>query len=225
MDHHAVHGCKALSAFDPHTPEETEAGRLLFAGPCDFVAGAATLDRLPDTTLPEVAFIGRSNVGKSSLINALTGRSGLARASVTPGRTQQINFFNLSRQLMLVDLPGYGYAQAPRAVVDAWMDLVTSYLRNRQVLRRTCLLIDARHGLKDVDHTMLSLLDQAGVATLAVLTKSDKITDTAIRAVHQETLAGLEGHPAAAPLVIATASTTGHGIPELRATLAGLAKL
>lgn len=225
MDHHAHHGRKALSALDALTPEDIEAGRLLFAAPCDFVAAAATLDRLPNTTLPEVAFIGRSNVGKSSLINALTGRNGLARASVTPGRTQQINFFNLAKRLMLVDLPGYGYAQAPRAVVDAWMDLVTSYLRNRQALRRTCLLVDARHGLKDVDHTMLSLLDQAGVATLAVLTKTDKITDTAIKAVHQETLAGLEKHPAAAPLVIATASTTGHGMTELRATLAGLAKL
>lgn len=224
MDDHAHHGRKTLSVFDALTPEAIERGRLLFAGPCDFVAGAARLDRLPDDSLPEVAFIGRSNVGKSSLINALTGRNGLARASVTPGRTQQINFFNLAKRLMLVDLPGYGYAQAPRAVVDAWMDLVTSYLRHRQVLRRTCLLIDARHGLKAVDHTMLSLLDQAGVATLAVLTKIDKITDTAAKAVHQETLTGLEAHPAAAPLVLATAATTGYGISELRATLAGLAE-
>lgn len=224
MDDHAHHGCKTLTTFDALTREEIETGRLLFASPCDFVAGAASLDRLPDSSLPEIAFIGRSNVGKSSLINALTGRNGLARASVTPGRTQQINFFNLGKRLMLVDLPGYGYAQAPRAVVDAWMDLVTSYLRHRQVLRRTCLLIDARHGLKDVDHTMLSLLDQAGVATLTVLTKIDKITDTAIKAVHQETLAGLEEHPAAAPLVLATAATTGHGIPALRGTLAGLAE-
>ncbi|MEZ5648354.1 MAG: ribosome biogenesis GTP-binding protein YihA/YsxC [Alphaproteobacteria bacterium] len=210
---------------DDLTPEDLEAGRRLFAAPCKFTAGAATEARLPPTSLPEVAFIGRSNVGKSSLINALTGRNALARASVTPGRTQQINFFNLGERLILADLPGYGFAKAPRSVVDAWMTLVSSYLRYRETLQRTCLLNDARHGIKDSDTTMLSLLDQAGIATLVVLTKVDKVNEMQTTTTRQDILVHLKSHPAAAPLVLATSATTGEGIAELRARLAGLAKV
>ena len=154
---------------------ELEAGRLLFAGACDFVAGAATVAQLPPLGLPEVAFAGRSNVGKSSLINALTGRKALARVSHTPGRTQQINFFSLADRLMLVDLPGYGYAAVSKQKVANWTGLIEDYLKGRPQLKRVCLLIDARHGLKETDKAAMELMDSSAVVYQVVLTKADKL--------------------------------------------------
>src|SRR5690554_1177999 len=161
-------------------PALLEAGRRLFAQPCTFVAGVAELAQLPPARLPEVAFAGRSNVGKSSLINALTGRNQLARISRTPGRTQQINMFDLGGRLMLVDLPGYGFAQAPKAKVDAWQRLIRTYLRGRPVLMRTCVLIDARHGPKPVDLEFMTMLGEAAVAYQLVLTKVDLVRQGAL---------------------------------------------
>jgi len=200
-----------------------EAGRLLFAKSCDFVAGTATLDRLPPPTLPEVAFAGRSNVGKSSLINALTGRNSLARTSNTPGRTQQINFFELGGRLMLVDLPGYGFAQAPKAQVAEWNNLVDTYLKGRVPLRRTCLLIDSRHGLKDVDREVMVMLDKAAASYQVVLTKADKIKASALDAVCEAVSAELARHLAAHPVILPTSSESGLGIAELRAALTDFA--
>ncbi|MEO5338149.1 MAG: ribosome biogenesis GTP-binding protein YihA/YsxC [Magnetospirillum sp. WYHS-4] len=200
-----------------------EEGRRLFAGPCAFVLGAAGLDQIPGDALPEVAFAGRSNVGKSSLINALTGRSTLARTSDTPGRTQQVNFFNLGDRLMLADLPGYGYAQAPKPLVERWTRLVKTYLKGRAPLRRCCMLIDARHGIKDVDREVMGMLDKAAVVYQVVLTKADKIKAPELEALIERTRAELAKHPAAHPDVLATSSREGRGIPELRAQLAALA--
>ena len=200
-----------------------ERGRRLFAGPCIFVAGAATLAALPAGHRPEVAFAGRSNVGKSSLLNALTGRKALARVSDTPGRTQQINFFRLGDRLDLVDLPGYGYAQAPKQRVASWTRLVGDYLRGRPNLRRVCLLVDCRHGLKDADRQALDLLDEAAVVYQAVLTKADKLTSEAVDAARRSMTSALARRTAAHPQVLVTSSTTGQGIPELRAELATLA--
>ncbi len=200
-----------------------EAGRKLFAQTCDFVTGAASHDGLPAAELVEVAFAGRSNVGKSSLINALTGRRTLARTSNTPGRTQQINFFDLGGRLMLVDLPGYGYARAPRAEIDAWTDLVNGYLVGRPTLRRICLLIDARHGAKDNDRRVMAMLDTAAVTYQAVLTKADKVKPAALEDV-VATLGGeLARHAAAHPEIAVTSAQSGDGIADLRATLAALA--
>jgi len=200
-----------------------EAGRLLFAQECRFVAGTATLDRLPPEALPEVAFAGRSNVGKSSLINALTGRNTLARTSVTPGRTQQINFFDLGGRLMLVDLPGYGYAQAPKHLVKQWTGLVNDYLRGRPGLRRVCILIDSRHGLKDVDREAMAMLDTAAVVYQVVLTKADKIKAAELERVRAAVAGAIARRPAAHPEIAVTSSREGTGIPELRAALAALA--
>lgn len=199
-----------------------EAGRLLFAKECRFVTGMARLDQMPASKMAEVAFAGRSNVGKSSLINALTGRNTLARASNTPGRTQQINFFNLDDRLMLADLPGYGYAQAPKDDVAKWTRLVFDYLRGRPVLRRTCLLIDSRHGLKDNDREAMTLLDKAAVPYQVVFTKIDKIKASELEAVMAATDAEIRKRPAAYPIMIATSSEKGTGIPELRAALTAL---
>ncbi len=185
--------------------------------------GAATLDILPPAALPEIAFAGRSNVGKSSLINALTGRSTLARTSVTPGRTQQLNFFDLGRRLMLVDLPGYGYAQAPKHLVANWTRLVNDYLRGRTVLRRACVLIDSRHGLKDVDREVMAMLDGAAVVYQVVLTKADKITAAELDRVRAEVAGAIAKRPAAHPEILATSAREGVGIAELRAALAALA--
>ena len=200
-----------------------EAARRLFAQPCRFVAGAVRLDQLPAAELPEAAFAGRSNVGKSSLINALVGQRALARISATPGRTRQINLFDLGRRLMLADLPGYGYARAPKREVAAWTELVRDYLRGRASLRRVCLLVDARHGLMAADRPVAAMLDAAGVAYQIVLTKADRLTAAAAAERIAAIAATLARHPAAHPEVIATSARSGQGIEALRAALAALA--
>ena len=200
-----------------------EAGRLLFARPCDFIAGAARPEAVPEPELPEIAFAGRSNVGKSSLINALTGRKTLARTSNTPGRTQQINFFRLGGRLVLVDLPGYGYARAAKARVADWTRLVNGYLKGRAGLRRVCLLVDARHGLKDVDRAIMTMLDQAAVVYQVVLTKADKTGAAELAGRIAATAVEIKGRVAAHPATLATSAETGAGLAELRAELAALA--
>lgn len=203
--------------------EAIELGRLLFSQDCQFVIGCARLDQVPDAALPEIAFAGRSNVGKSSLINALVGHKALARTSNTPGRTREINFFDLGRRLMLADLPGYGYARVSKDQVKQWTGLVNAYLKGRANLRRTCVLIDSRHGLKDSDHSVMAMLDKSAQPYQVVLTKCDKIKATAL-ATLTETIGGeLAAHPAAHPEIIATSSRKTTGIGELRATLAKLA--
>ena len=181
-----------------------------------FLRGVAALDGLPPFTLPEIAFAGRSNVGKSSLINALCGRSTVARTSNTPGRTQELNFFDVCGRLVMVDMPGYGFAKAPKDKVDAWKRLVNGYLRGRPTLRRCMMLIDSRHGLKDVDREMMTMLDKAAVVYQIVLTKTDKLSETELAAVSQRTREEIVSHVAAHPTLILTSSEKGHGIPELR---------
>jgi GTP-binding protein len=200
-----------------------ELGRRLFARPCRFVAGAATADALPPAALPEIAFAGRSNVGKSSLLNALVGQKALARTSNTPGRTQQLNFFELGGALTLVDLPGYGYARAPKESAAGWTRLTQSYLKGRTTLRRLCLLIDARHGLKDSDREIMALLDRTAVSYQAVLTKIDKVKPAELEALRAALAPELARHVACHPDIVATSAVTGAGIPELRAALAALA--
>jgi GTP-binding protein len=200
-----------------------EAGRRLFAQPCAFVAGVADLARLPPAGLPEVAFAGRSNVGKSSLINALTGRGQLARISQTPGRTQQINLFDLGGRLMLVDLPGYGFALAPKPKVDAWQKLVRTYLRGRSSLARACVLVDARHGLKEADRGFMTMLGEVAVAYQLVLTKVDQVRQGALEELVESLEAELARKPGAHPGVVATSAREGTGIARLRAALALLA--
>jgi len=202
-----------------------EAGRLLFAQEARFLLAAVGADQVPASDLPEVAFAGRSNVGKSSLVNALTGRRTLARTSNTPGRTQQLIFFDLGGRLMLVDLPGYGYAKAPKGDVERWTRLTRDYLKGRPQLRRILLLIDSRHGLKDVDRAVMRELDAAAVSYQLVLTKSDKLKAGALNARLQETAAELAKHVAAHPEIAVTSSEKSEGIEELRAALADLAAL
>ncbi len=204
--------------------EALERGRLLFALPCLFVIGAARIDQAPDGALTEVGFGGRSNVGKSSLVNALTGRRTLAKTSNTPGRTQQLNFFDLGERLMLADLPGYGYAKAPKSTVERWTRLVNLYLRGRVSLRRVLLLIDARHGIKDVDRRVMSMLDKAAVSYQVILTKCDKLNPMPLEERIAATALELTKHSAAHPEVLATSARTGAGIPELRSALAALSR-
>lgn len=200
--------------------EAREKGRLLFAGPVDFVKGVVAMSGLPPADRLEVCFAGRSNVGKSSLINALTGRKTLARASNTPGRTQEINYFALGAERYLVDLPGYGYAEAPLAIVAKWQALLKQYLAGRQTLRRAFVLIDARHGVKAVDEEILKLLDRSAVTYQAVLTKVDKINREERAAVIEQVKGALAKHPAAYPEIIVTSSEKGEGIETLRAVIA-----
>ena len=198
-----------------------ERARRLFAGPIEFLKSAPELRFLPDPTAPEIAFAGRSNVGKSSLLNELTNRNKLARTSNTPGRTQELNFFDVGSplQIRLVDMPGYGFADAPKDMVKRWRFLINDYLRGRQVLKRALVLIDSRHGIKDVDRDVMGMLDDAAVSYHLVLTKSDKVKPSALGALYETTMIDAAKHPAAHPAIFTTSSETGSGIPELRTAI------
>jgi len=239
MGDHAAHGGKGLTgggaggeqlagdaaeAANADAAQAMEAGRLLFAQECRFIAGAAKLEQIPAGGLPEVCFAGRSNVGKSSLVNALTSRRTLAKVSHTPGRTRQVNFFELGGRLVLTDLPGYGYARAAKQQVADWTRLVSLYLVGRSTLRRALLLIDARHGPKDVDRGVMATLDKAAVSYQVVLTKVDQLRPAELVERRALTAAELARHPAAHPDVIATSAATGEGVAVLRAVLAALAE-
>ncbi len=205
-------------------PDEAslERGRKLLTGEVEFLKGVVAMSGLPDADRPEICFAGRSNVGKSTLINALTGRKALARASNTPGRTQEVNFFTVGDSHYLVDLPGYGFANAPVAVVARWQALLKSYLSGRANLRRAFVLVDARHGIKSVDEDIMNLLDSAAVTFQAVLTKADKVKEAERDKVLDQVRTRLAAHPAAFPELIVTSSEKGWGIPTLRATIAGI---
>ena len=199
-----------------------ERARKLFSGPIDFLKSAPQLQHLPDPTVPEIAFAGRSNVGKSSLINAVTNRSKLARASNTPGRTQELNYFDVGRDPLvfrLVDMPGYGFAEAPKDMVKRWRFLINDYLRGRQVLKRVLVLVDARHGLKGVDRDVMKMLNDAAVSYHLVLTKSDKVKPTELAKTIDGIRTEAAKHPAAHPLILPTSSETGSGISELRTAI------
>ena len=200
---------------------QKEQARRIFAGPITFLRSAPSLQFLPETVVNEVAFAGRSNVGKSSLLNALTNRNALARTSNTPGRTQELNFFDVGEPLLfrLVDMPGYGYAKAPKDVMKQWRFLVNDYLRGRAALKRTLLLIDARHGIKDVDRDIMKMLDDAAVSYRIVLTKTDKIKASELAEVTARTIAEARTRPAAHPEIIATSSEKGMGLAELRSAV------
>jgi GTP-binding protein len=201
--------------------ELEERARKLFAGPIEFLKSVPELKFLPDPDVPEIAFAGRSNVGKSSLLNALTNRRALARTSNTPGRTQELNFFEVGQpaRIRLVDMPGYGFAEAPKDLVKRWRFLVNDYLRGRAVLKRALVLIDARHGLKEVDREVLHMLDEAAVSYHLVLTKGDKVKPTALGALYETTALEAAKHPAAHPAIFTTSSETGSGIAELRTAI------
>ena len=201
--------------------EIAERARKLFAGPIDFLKSAPGLEFLPNPDVPEIAFAGRSNVGKSSLLNALTNRKGLARTSNTPGRTQELNFFDVGQplQLRLVDMPGYGFAEAPKDLVKRWKHLVNDYLRGRAVLKRALVLVDSRHGLKPPDREMMEMLDTAAVNYQLVLTKADKVKPTELATTLEQTKAEARKHPAAHPRIFTTSSETGSGIAELRTAI------
>ena len=204
---------------EPANEELAEAARKLFSGPIDFLKSAPQLEHLPPPDVPEIAVAGRSNVGKSSLINALTNRSKLARASNTPGRTQELNIFDVGRDPLvfrLVDMPGYGFAEAPKDMVKRWRFLINDYLRGRQVLKRALVLVDSRHGLKPVDLDIMKMLDDAAVSYHLVLTKADKIKPTVLAETTDAVRSEARKHPAAHPLILATSSETGAGMAELR---------
>jgi GTP-binding protein len=206
---------------DKEQKELAERARKLFAGPVEFLKSAPGLQYLPEAAYPEIAFAGRSNVGKSSLLNALTNRKGLARTSNTPGRTQELNFFDVGQppQIRLVDMPGYGFAEAPKDLVKRWRFLVNDFLRGRSVLRRAIVLIDSRHGIKPVDTEIMEMLDKAAVNYQLVLTKADKVKPTELAKTLERTIAESAKHPAAHPQLIATSSETGLGIAELRTAI------
>ncbi len=201
--------------------ELIEEARRLFSGRVEFLLSAPSLDFLPDADFPEVAFAGRSNVGKSSLINAVTGRKAIARASVTPGRTQELNFFEVGEPLVLrlVDMPGYGFAEAPKDLVKKWKRLINEFLRGRAVLKRALVLVDGRHGLKDVDREIMTMLDEAAVNYQLVMTKADKVKPTEFEATKASVEEEARKHPAAHPEVLATSSETGEGIADLRTAI------
>ena len=203
------------------TADLPEQARKLFSGPIDFLKSAPKLEHLPDPTVPEIAFAGRSNVGKSSLINAVTNRNKLARASNTPGRTQELNFFEIGDpiRLRLVDMPGYGFAEAPRDMVKRWRFLINDYLRGRAVLKRALVLVDSRHGLKDVDRDVMKMLDDAAVSYHLVLTKADKVKPTELAKTIEAIRLEAAKHPAAHPLILPTSSETGEGLAELRTAI------
>ena len=207
------------------TAADMAKGEALFKGPCTFVKGVVSIDGLPKDGRPEIAFAGRSNVGKSSLINALTGRTSLARVSVTPGRTRELNYFTLGKEaaLYLVDMPGYGYAKAPKSQVRGWTRLIGEYLKGRRELKRVYVLIDARHGIKPNDEETMKLLDEAAVSYQVVLTKADKPKASELQAVQAKVASALAKHTAAYPLVLTTSTRMGSGIEELRAAVAALA--
>ncbi|HEX6119733.1 MAG TPA: ribosome biogenesis GTP-binding protein YihA/YsxC [Dongiaceae bacterium] len=204
-------------------PRDPGDGAWLFAQECRFVAGTDTLERLPPPGLPEVAFAGRSNVGKSSLLNALTGRKHLARVSNTPGRTQQINFFELGQHLMLVDLPGHGYAQVSKSKVKGWTRLTESYIRGRPNLRRVLLLVDSKVGMKDADQPLMDLMDESGLSYQIVMTKADRLKPADLRAMQGKLSARLGKRPACHPEIAVTSAVEGAGIAELRQALAAFA--
>ena len=203
------------------TEDIAERARKLFSGPIDFLKSAPGLEHLPDPRIPEIAFAGRSNVGKSSLLNALTNRKGLARTSNTPGRTQELNLFDIGRPpfIRLVDMPGYGFAEAPKDMVKRWRFLVNDYLRGRQVLKRALVLVDSRHGLKPVDRDVMKMLDDAAVSYHLVLTKADKVKPTELASTLEATAADAAKHPAAHPTIFTTSAETGSGMAELRTAI------
>jgi len=212
---------------DEFTDAQMEEARLLFAGPCDFVLGVAGLEQLPDSDRNEVAFAGRSNVGKSSLINALTGRGGLARTSNTPGRTSELNFFDLKgtdggAPMYLVDMPGYGYAKVSKTTREKWNRLIKSYLRGRPNLRQVFILVDGRHGLKDSDEHLMSMLDDAAVSYRIILTKCDKSKKAEMDKIEADLRASLKNHIAAHPHFHKTSSIKNQGVAEFRAIITAL---
>ena len=198
---------------------ELETARKLFAGDCDFMLGVAALKQLPEASKPEIAFAGRSNVGKSSLLNALTNRKTLAKTSNTPGRTQQLNYFNLGDQIYMVDMPGYGYAKVSKTQRDEWTQLIFDYLRGRPTLRCVFILIDSRHGLKDSDITLMEMLDEAAVTYRIIFTKTDKTKVQELEKLEAKTLGIIKKHPAAYPQIHATSSVKNKGLAELKAII------